>query len=115
MGLAAVGVVVPGLPTTVFLIMAVWCFTRSCPWMTERLVRNRFFHPFLRYLEPGVRMPLRAKVIAITLMWTAITLSCSLVIMRGVPALVSALIAAAGIGGTWCISRQGRAAQHSDS
>lgn len=106
-GLAGVGVVVPGMPTTVFLIIAAWCFARSCPWLTDRLIRNRFFAPFVRYLEPGARMPRRAKIISICIMWTAIALSSALVIARGAPAFVPAIIAALGLAGTWCIARQG--------
>ena len=68
-GLGAAGVVIPGLPTTVFLIIATWCFTRSCPWMEDRLIRNRFFAPFLGYLDRSRPMPRRAKGIAIGLMW----------------------------------------------
>lgn len=113
-GLAGLGAVLPGLPTTVFLIMAVWCFTRSCPWLTDRLVRTRFFRPFLRYLEPGTRMPLRAKVVTIVIMWVAISLSCSLLVSRSVPAFVPVLVALSGIAGTWCIARQGRNAQHAN-
>ena len=108
-GLAAVGVVVPGLPTTVFLIAATWLFTRSCPWLEEKLVRHRFFAPFQAYLEPGARMPRRARVIALAAMWTAITVSV-VVLMRGEPGgvprwLVPALVAAAGVVGTVVILR----------
>lgn len=112
-GMAGLGAVLPGLPTTVFLIMAVWCFTRSCPWLTDRLVRTRLFRPFLKYLEPGTRMPRRAKVITISVMWAAITLSCTLLVSRGVPTFVPVLVALSGGAGTWCIARQGRIAQHS--
>lgn len=111
-GVASVNVFIPGMPTTVFLIIAVWCFARSSPRLTERLVRNRFFGPFVRYLEPGAHMPLRAKVIACTMMWVAITASSILVISRGAPLFVPPIIIALGLFGTLCIVRQGRASSH---
>ena len=98
------------MPTTVFLIIAAWCFARSSPSLTDRLIRNRFFGPFLRYIEPGARMPRRAKVAAIAIMWLAIAASCALLISRAAPPLVPALIIALGALGTACIVRQGRAA-----
>lgn len=106
-GLAAVGVFLPGMPTTIFLIMAIWCFARSCPWLTERLIHNRFFGPFLKYVQPGAVMPPRAKAMALAMMWAAITLSCWLLIARGIPDWVPVVIIASGIAGTWCIVRQG--------
>lgn len=107
-GVASVNVFIPGMPTTVFLIIAVWCFARSSPRLTERLVRNRFFGPFVRYLEPGAHMPLRAKIIACSMMWLAITASSILVISRGAPVFVPIIIIALGLFGTLCIVRQGR-------
>lgn len=74
-GLGALGVFVPGLPTTIFLIVASYLFTRSCPWLEERLLHNRLFRPYLRYLEGGAAMPLRAKVVSIVLMWAFVAVS----------------------------------------
>lgn len=110
-GMAGVGVVVPGLPTTVFLIVASWCFARSCPWLTDRLIHNRVFGPFVRYLVPGAVMPRRAKAVAMGLMWAAIAGSCWLIVARGAPAFVPAVVILTGVAGTWCIARQGRAAR----
>src|SRR5690606_29262316 len=62
--LGALGVVVPGLPTTIFLILATWCFARSCPWLERKLVRNRLFRPFLWALDTGAPMPRRARIIS---------------------------------------------------
>ena len=107
-GLGGLGVVVPGLPTTVFLIIASWCFVRSCPALERVLVRNRFFGPFLKYTKPGAVMPLKARVISTVAMWAAIGLSLWMLAGRGTPGFVLAIIAASGIVGTvfvWRIAR----------
>ncbi|MFG0284518.1 MAG: YbaN family protein [Phycisphaerales bacterium JB039] len=74
-GLGGAGVVIPGLPTTVFLLIATWCFTRSCPWLEDKLIRNRFFAPFLGYLDRSRPMPRRAKVAAMGMMWLFVALA----------------------------------------
>ncbi len=61
-GIGAVGVFLPGLPTTIFLLGASWCFTRSCPWLEERLIRIPLFRPFLVYLDQGAQMPRKVVV-----------------------------------------------------
>ena len=113
-GLAAVGVVVPGLPTTVFLIAATWLFTRSCPWLEEKLVRHRVFAPFQAYLEPDARLPRRARAVALAAMWTAIAVS-GVVLLRGGPDgalrwFVPAVVVVAGVVGTVVILRVRRGA-----
>lgn len=50
-GLGGIGVVVPGLPTTVFVLMASYFFTKSCPWLEERLLRNRLFARSMEYVD----------------------------------------------------------------
>ncbi|GEM_PF-291201 len=110
-GLGGLGVIVPGLPTTVFLLIASWCFARSCPWLTNKLIHNRVFGPFVTYLEPGAVMPLKAKLISLAMMWGAIGGSCWWVTYRGAPWFVPATIILAGLAGTWFIARQGRKAR----
>lgn len=105
-GIAAVGVVVPGLPTTIFLLFACWCFARSCPWLEQRLIRNRFFRPFLVYLEPGARMPRRAKIMAITFMWLAIAISSALLLNQPGGVWISSSVVLAGFIGTAVIARR---------
>jgi uncharacterized membrane protein YbaN (DUF454 family) len=110
-GLGAVGVVVPGLPTTIFLIIASWCFARSCPWLEDRLIRNKLFAPFLKYLEPGASMPARAKAVAIAIMWVSIGLSAAI---SGAGAIMIGVLLGAGALGTWAILRFGRTASSID-
>ncbi|HOX25622.1 MAG TPA: YbaN family protein [Candidatus Krumholzibacteria bacterium] len=112
-GLAAIGAVVPGLPTTVFLLAAAWCFTRSCPWLEERVLGCAVFRPFRPYLAPGTRMPRRAQIAALVLMWAAIATSVVTVGNAGAGAaiwLVRVAIVVAGAVGTYFIVRAGRAA-----
>ena len=106
-GVGAVGAVLPGLPTTIFLIGAVWCFGRSCPWMERKLIReNKLFAPFVPYLEPGTPIPTKARVFALGSMWTAIAISSALLMSRSeVPIFVPMIVIASGIAGTICILR----------
>jgi uncharacterized membrane protein YbaN (DUF454 family) len=101
--------VVPGLPTTVFLIAASWLFARSCPWLEERLIRVPLFRPFLGFLDAGEPMPRRAVVTTLIVMWLAIAASALLIGFKE-PArpIVAAVIVTLGIVGTGFVVRLGR-------
>ena len=105
-GVGGIGVFVPGLPTTVFLLAASWCFARSCPWLEERLIRVPLFRPFLGALEPGARMPLRAMLTTLAGMWLAVSASAALVGF-GEPSrpTLAAVIVALGLVGTIFVLR----------
>jgi len=82
-GLAVAGAILPGLPATVFLILASYLFTRSCPWLEERLIRNRLFSPYLQYLDNRQAMPRRARLIAAITMWIAVATSLTMLALAG--------------------------------
>ncbi len=108
-GIGGVGVFLPGLPTTVFLIGASWCFTRSCPWLEERLIRIPLFRPFLVYLDQGAQMPRKVVVWTLIVMWLAIAASAAVVTIGPEPRkLLAATIVAAGVVGSWFVIRMGR-------
>jgi uncharacterized membrane protein YbaN (DUF454 family) len=108
-GVGAVGVVVPGLPTTIWLIGASYLFARSHPALEERLIRNRFFGPYLRYLDRPATMPRRAKITTCALMWTSVAVSLTVLGMTGrLPTWLAATIVGAAAVGTWFICRFGR-------
>ncbi len=109
-GLAALGVFVPGLPTTIFLILATYLFARSCPWLEERLIRNRLFAPFLGYLDGSTPMPMKAKLITMCIMWAFVALSVFL-LGRGLEAQnwVIFMPPVGAVVGTWFIARMGGA------
>jgi len=104
-GLGFVGVFLPGLPTTVFLILASYCFTRSCPWLEDRLVRAPIFRPYLRYLDGDRAMPLRARLVTIGMIWVAVGSSFALMGARGALApWFVAVVGGAALVGTAVVS-----------
>lgn len=106
--LAALGAMLPGLPTTVFLIVASWCFARSCPWLEDRLVRTPLFRPFLGYLD-GAKMPLRAVVVTLAMMWTAVAASTAVLLAGDEPRpLIAAVVPAAAIGSVFIVRLRAR-------
>lgn len=70
--LGALGVVVPGLPTTVFVIAASWLYSRSCPALDRWLRRTRWLGEALARFEESRAMSVRAKAVAIGSMWAGI-------------------------------------------
>lgn len=105
-GLGWLGTFVPGLPTVGFLVMASFCFARSCPWLEQRLIRNRFFARFLQYLDGDCEMPPRARYAAIGMMWASIACSLTVLWLSGrAPWWLFLVIAGAGLIGNIFILR----------
>ena len=69
LALAIAGVVLPLLPATPFLLLASWCFLRGSPAAHRWMHEHPRFGPYLTAYEQGRGIPLRAKVIAIALLW----------------------------------------------
>jgi uncharacterized membrane protein YbaN (DUF454 family) len=95
--LAIAGVMLPGVPTTVFVIAASYCFTRSSPRFERWLRENPWLGPSLRRVAPGGGMPRSAKRAALTAMWTAVLISSAVLArMHGLAALCTIGLGAAG-------------------
>jgi uncharacterized membrane protein YbaN (DUF454 family) len=66
--LGAVGVVVPGLPTTVFMLLALWAFAHSSERFHHWLYHHPLFGPPLQNWQRYRVIPRRAKLLAVTMM-----------------------------------------------
>ena len=75
--LAVLGVFLPLLPTTPFLLLASACFARGSTRMHAWLLDNRLFGSYLRNFEEGRGIPLRGKIVAIGLLWLSMAYSVS--------------------------------------
>jgi len=65
--IGGIGVVIPGLPTTLFLILAAACYIRSSQKLYNWLINNKTFGPYLRDYREGKGIPKRAKVVAVSM------------------------------------------------
>jgi uncharacterized membrane protein YbaN (DUF454 family) len=99
--LGVIGVFVPGLPTTEFVLGASYLFARSSPRLERWLESNRWFGPSLRRFRETRGMPRRAKMLALTSMWIGLSVSIYVLASVGVGAQIAA--AALGMIGTGTI------------
>ncbi len=95
--LAIAGVLLPGMPTTVFVIAASYCFSRSSPRFERWLRDHPWLGPPLRRFASGGGMPRSAKRAALVAMWAGVLLSC-VVLVATHPALAVVTIALAAAG-----------------
>jgi uncharacterized membrane protein YbaN (DUF454 family) len=75
--LGALGIVLPGLPTTPFILCASYFLVRSSPRLHRKLIRSRTFGPFLRdwHRHRGIRRELKWKVLALITITLAFTVA----------------------------------------
>ncbi|WP_168204060.1 YbaN family protein [Aliikangiella coralliicola] len=69
--LGVIGIVVPGLPTTIFLIIAAGCFAKSSPCLHGWLMSHRWFGPIIHHWNETRSIPKKAKFIALSAMLVA--------------------------------------------
>lgn len=72
-GLAIVGVFLPLMPTTVFLLIALWAFAKGSPEWAERVRRHPRLGPYVRDWEERRAIPRRAKALAVGTMALSLT------------------------------------------
>ena len=70
--LGILGIFLPLLPTTPFLLLASWCFARGSDRLHRWLLSHRVFGEYLRNFEAGRGIPLKAKIVATVLLWTSL-------------------------------------------
>lgn len=91
--LGFVGVLLPVLPTTPFLLIAAYCYARSSQRLYDWLLRTRGFGPLIRQYREHRVIPTRAKVAAVAMIALAIGTS----VVFSVP-YVPAKVVLVGIG-----------------
>jgi uncharacterized membrane protein YbaN (DUF454 family) len=74
-GLGIIGIFLPILPTTPFLLLAAWCYSRSSKRYYNWLISNKRFGKYIKDYREGRGIPIKAKITAISLLWITILIS----------------------------------------
>lgn len=97
LSIGIVGVFLPGLPTTVFILIALWAFSRS----SERLRRSIYRLPFLKtaiaeaeLFAQQRQVKRRSKIIAQTFAWAAVGIG----LLLHWPLMLLLVVVAAAVG-----------------
>ncbi|MEK9809533.1 MAG: YbaN family protein [Candidatus Nanopelagicales bacterium] len=106
--LGMIGAVVPGMPTTVFLIIALWAFTQSSPRMRAWLYNHPRYGVGLRAWERHGVIPPRAKCLAVSMMTVSLAIIAVVATSWILPAAVGGVMALVAL---FILTRPGRAAR----
>ena len=68
LAMGIIGVVLPLLPTTPFVLLAAFCFSRSSTHLHQKLLDNKVFGELIRHWERDGVIPLKAKWLATIMM-----------------------------------------------
>lgn len=97
LGLGIIGIFVPGLPTTVFLLITAALYAKSSDKLYNKVITNKHLGPYILKYRTQKGMTIKTKFYAIGMMWAMITLSCFFFI-TALP--VKFVVVALGIVGT---------------
>ena len=93
-GLGIIGIFVPILPTTPFLLLAAACYMRSSERFYQWLISNRIFGAYVRNYIEGRGMPVKIKVLTILILWLTIGLTVTFGVQNMVIRIVLICVAA---------------------
>ncbi|WP_409265694.1 YbaN family protein [Massilia sp. BHUDP2] len=95
--LGILGLFLPLLPTTPFLLLASWCFARGSERLHRWLLSHPVFGEYLRNFEAGRGIPLKAKVLATVMLWGSLLLAMRRFDDPAIPALLALMGAGVSI------------------
>ena len=74
-GIGILGMLLPILPTTVFFLMAAWCYARSSRRFYDWLHHNKYFGKYLKNYREGKGITRFSKISTIVILWCGILYS----------------------------------------
>ena len=98
MTLGLIGIPVPGLPTTPFMILAAACFARSSQRFYDWIINNKLFGTHVKSYREGNGIPKRSKPMILATMWTFVLFAVLVAIPDDVPISKAATLILALIG-----------------
>jgi len=97
LALGAIGIFLPILPTTPFLLLSAACYLRSSERMHKWLLGNRWFGEYIKNYGEGKGIPAKTKMVALAILWAAIFYSTLMVVDEILIAQIALLAIAVGV------------------
>ena len=79
--LGIIGIFLPVLPTTPFLLLSATLYVRSSQRLYDWLMSHRHLGPYIRNFTENKAIPLRVKIVSVSLVWTTL-LYCALFVAK---------------------------------
>ena len=92
-GLGIVGIFIPILPTTPFLLLAAACYARSSHRFYRWLLSNRWFGAYIDNYRQKRGMPLKLKIMTVALLWLTIGISAAFAVQSLTVRIILVVIA----------------------
>ena len=96
LALGVIGIFLPLLPTTPFLLLAAALYVRSSEELYNWLIHQKYLGTYIRNFREHKAIPLHAKIISVTLVWITL-LYCAIGISENIYLSIGLLILAVGI------------------
>jgi uncharacterized membrane protein YbaN (DUF454 family) len=93
------GIILPLLPATPFLLLASACYVRGSDRLHNWLMSNKYLGPYIVNIRDKRGMPVRAKVITLIVLWVSLLVS----VFRVESAVLRPVLFVVGIGVTTLI------------
>ncbi|ROL60853.1 DUF454 domain-containing protein [Bacteroidetes/Chlorobi group bacterium ChocPot_Mid] len=73
--LGVIGLFLPVLPTTPFLLLTAWLYAKSSQRLYHWLLNNKYFGDYIKRYREGLGIPLKTKIIGVSSLWITILTS----------------------------------------
>lgn len=70
--LGVIGIFIPILPTTPFLLLAAYCYFKGSPKLYALLLSNRFLGEYIKNFREHKSIPLKTKIFALSMLWLTV-------------------------------------------
>ena len=80
LALGCIGVVLPILPTTPFLLLSAACYYKGSERMHHWILNNKWFGNYIRNYKEGKGLPFKTKIFALAILWLVISYSVLLLV-----------------------------------
>ena len=100
LALGVIGIFLPLLPTTPFLLLSATLYVRSSEKLYQWLIHQKYLGSYIRNFREHRAIPLRAKIISVSMVWITLTY-CAITISEQI--WIKALFIALAIGISWHI------------